>query len=187
MVREQLVRGLEAGIKGDLEMCKGCKMGRSSEPKHPRKSQEHRAKVPLELVHTDIAGPFNPKAIGGGGSQYNLVIVDDFSRKSRTISLRNKSDTKVALKEWITVNENQVGKKVKKLRLDNGGEYIDAGLEQWLKELGSPSDCPRSRLFRAVLHLRGSRRNQPSDRPCSPSQPPRAVSIAAVIYGTQRV
>ena len=40
----------------------------------------------------------------------------------------------MALKEWITVDENQVGKKVKKLRSDNGGEYIDAGLEQWLKE-----------------------------------------------------
>ena len=73
------------------------------------------------MVHTDIAGPFNPKAIGGGGSQYNLFIVDDFSRKSWTLPLRNKSDTKVALKQWITVNENQSGKKVKKLRSDNGG------------------------------------------------------------------
>ena len=43
LVREQLVRGLEAGIQGDLEMCKGCKMGKSSEQKHPRKSQEHRS------------------------------------------------------------------------------------------------------------------------------------------------
>ena len=127
---------MEAGIQGDLEMCKGCKMGKSSEQKHPRKSQEHRSQVPLELVHTDIAGPFNPKAIGGGGSQYNLVIVDDFSRKYWTLPLRNKSDTKVALKEWITANENQSGKKVKKLRSDNGGEYIDVGLEQWLKEHG---------------------------------------------------
>ena len=108
MVREQLVRGLEAGIQGDLEMCNGCKMGKSSEQKHPRKSQEHRSQVPLELVHTNIAGPFNPKAIGGGGSQYNLVIVDDFSRKSWTLPLRNKGDTKVALKEWITVNEQRI-------------------------------------------------------------------------------
>ena len=35
LVREQLVRGLEAGIQGDLEMCKGCKMGKSGEQKHP--------------------------------------------------------------------------------------------------------------------------------------------------------
>ena len=42
----------------------------------------------------------------------------------------------MALKRWIAVNENQSGKKVKKLRLDNGGEYIDAELETWLKEHG---------------------------------------------------
>ena len=136
LVREQLVRGLEEGIKGDFGMCRGCKLGKSSEKSHPRKTQEYRATEPLELVHTDIAGPFNPKAIGGGGSQYNLVIIDDFSRKSWTVPLRQKSDTKVALKEWITVNENQSGKKVKKLRSDNGGEYIDASLETWLREHG---------------------------------------------------
>ena len=100
-LREQLVRGLEEGIKGDFGMCRGCKLGKSSEKSHPRKAQEYRAKEPLELVHTDIAGPFNPKAIGGGGSQYNLVIIDDFGRKSWTVPLRLKNDTKVALKEWI--------------------------------------------------------------------------------------
>ena len=46
------------------------------------------------------------------------------------------SDTKVALKEWITVNENQSGKKVKTIRLDNGGECVDAALESWLREHG---------------------------------------------------
>ena len=64
------------------------------------------------------------------------VIIDDFNRKSWTIPLRLKSDTKVALKQWIAVNENQSGKKVKKLRSDNGGEYIDGDLETWLKEHG---------------------------------------------------
>ena len=70
------------------------------------KEQELSVDAIMASHNTDIAGPFNPKAIGGGGSQYNLVIVYDFSRKSWTLPLRNKSDTKVALKEWITVNEN---------------------------------------------------------------------------------
>ena len=136
IVREQLVRGLEDGIQGEFGMCRGCKLGKSSEKSHLRKSQIYRATEPLELVHTDIAGPFKPKAIGGGGGQYNLVVIDDFSRKSWTIPLRKKSDTKVALKQWITINENQSGKKVKKLRSDNGGEYIDEELEVWLREHG---------------------------------------------------
>ena len=56
-----------------------------------------------------------------GGGKYNLVIIDDFSRKSWTIPLRLKSDTKVALKEWIVVWENKVGRRVKVMRSDNGG------------------------------------------------------------------
>lgn len=136
LVREQMVRGLEDGLQGELKMCRGCKMGRSSEKPHPRKNPIYRAKEQLELVHTDIAGPFKPVAVGGGGGQYNLVIIDDFSRKSWTIPLRRKSDTKVALKDWITVNENQVGKRVKRLRSDNGGEFIDGELGRWFREHG---------------------------------------------------
>ena len=110
-------------------------MGRSSEKSRPRKDPEYRAKVPLELIHTDIAGLFEPMAIEGRG-KYNLVIVDDYSRKSCCISLKKKSDTVVAMKEWIAVRENEVEKKVKTMRLDNGGEYVDAAFEKWLKEHG---------------------------------------------------
>ena len=135
LVREQMVRGLEEGVKGEFGMCRGCKMGRSSDMKHPRKDPEHRAKEQLELIHTDIAGPFVPSAIEGKGS-YNLVIVDDFSRKAWCIPLKKKSDTSTAVKEWIAVHENEVGKKVKRMWSDNGGEYIDAAFDQWLREHG---------------------------------------------------
>ena len=67
---------------------------------------------------------------------YNLVIVDDFSKKSWTVALKKKSDTKVALKEWIAVHENEVCGKVKAMRSDNGGEYVDASLETYLREHG---------------------------------------------------
>ena len=40
LVREQMVRGLEEGMKGDFGMCRGCKLGKSSEKSHPRKTQE---------------------------------------------------------------------------------------------------------------------------------------------------
>ena len=109
LVQEQMVRGLEEGMKGDFGMCRGCKMGKSTEQPHPRKAQEIRATEPLELIHTDIAGPFSPNAIEGGG-RYNLVIVDDFSRKSWTVAIKKKSDTKVALKEWIAVHGNECGR-----------------------------------------------------------------------------
>ena len=136
LVRDQMVRGLEEGVVGEYKMCRGCKMGRSSEQSHPRKSPEYRAKEPLELVHTDIAGPFEPVAIGGKGHKYNLLMIDDFSRKSWVVPLRRKSDTAAALKEWIVVRENEVGKKLKVLRSDNGGEFMDGALGKWYRERG---------------------------------------------------
>ena len=51
LVWEQMVRGLEEGVKGEFGMCRGCKMGRSSENSHPKKDSEFRAKEPLELFH----------------------------------------------------------------------------------------------------------------------------------------
>ena len=69
LVKCQMVRGLEEGAVGEYKMCRGCKMGRSSEKSHPRKDPEFRAQEQLELVHTDIAGPFKPAAIGEGGKQ----------------------------------------------------------------------------------------------------------------------
>ena len=38
--------------KGEFGMCRGCKMGRSSDMKHPRKDLEYRAREQLELIHT---------------------------------------------------------------------------------------------------------------------------------------
>ena len=45
------------------------------------------------------------------------------------MAIKRKSDTKVALKEWIAVHENEVGGKVKAMRSDNGGEFVNASLE----------------------------------------------------------
>ena len=53
------------------------------------------------------------------------------------------------MKEWIAVRENEVEKKVKTMRSDNGGEYVDATFEKWLKEHGilhqkNPARSPQS-------------------------------------------
>ena len=121
----------------------GAKWGRQVNPFTPKWT-----KKPLELVHTDIAGPFRPRAIEGG-SLYNLVIIDDYSRKSWTVPFREKSDVRGKLMDWIAIHENQVGRKVKNMRSDNGGEYIDEEVKAWLRGHGVlhetiPARCPQS-------------------------------------------
>ena len=72
LVRDQVLRRLEEGVTGELEMCRGCKMGRSSEKPHHRKDQQYRAKEQLELVHVNIAGPFSPKSVDKKGVSVQL-------------------------------------------------------------------------------------------------------------------
>ena len=63
---DETVRGLKDGIKVDLGICRGCKTGKSSKKSHPKKDPIYRGTEPSELVHTNIAGPFKPKAIEAG-------------------------------------------------------------------------------------------------------------------------
>ena len=52
------------------------------------------------------------------------------------------------LKEWILLQENQIGKRLKKLRSDNGGEYVNNVMGAWLKDHGidhqkNPQESPQ--------------------------------------------
>ena len=135
-------------MKGDFGMCRGCKVGKSSEAAHRSKNHVYRAHEKVKLVHTDLAGPFKPRAIEGK-SRYALVFVDDFSRKSWTIPLVTKNGVTQAMKDWILMKENQSGKRLKKLRSDNGGEFVNGELGAWLADRGVdhqkiPKESPQS-------------------------------------------
>ena len=77
----------------------------------------------LELVHTDLWGPSLVASLGG--SSYYITFIDDSSRKVWVYFLKNKSDVFETFKKWKVMVETKTGLKVKCLRSDNGGEYID--------------------------------------------------------------
>jgi transposase InsO family protein len=81
---------------------------------------------PLELLHMDLFGLVAYLSIGG--SKYGLVIVDDFSRFTWVFFLQVKSETEGTLNEFEL--------KVKKIRSDNGSEFKNLQVEEYLKEEG---------------------------------------------------
>jgi hypothetical protein len=66
------------GIKDDAprEPCNPCLQGRMIEVLHRRSEVCKGAKYAMELLHIDVAGPFEE---GLDGSRYWLTIVDDFT------------------------------------------------------------------------------------------------------------
>jgi transposase InsO family protein len=87
---------------------------------------------PLELLHMDLFGPVVYLNIGG--SKYSLVIVDDFSRFTWVFFLRDKSKTQGTLKCFLRRAQNEFELEVKKIRSDNGSEFKNLQVEEYLKE-----------------------------------------------------
>ena len=79
----------------------------------------------MELVHTDLWGPSPVASLGG--SRYYITLIDDSSRKAWVYFLKNKSNVFETFKKWKAMVETKTGLKVKCLRSDNGGKYINEG------------------------------------------------------------
>jgi transposase InsO family protein len=89
---------------------------------------------PLELLHMDL---FRPVAyLNIGGSKYGLVIVDDFSHFTLVFFLQDKSETQGTLKRFLRRAQNEFELKVKKIRSDNGSEFKNLQVEEFLEEEG---------------------------------------------------
>ena len=78
----------------------------------------------LELVHTNLWGSSSIASLGGS------------SRKVWVYFLKNKSNVFETFKKWKAMVETEISLKVKCLRSDNGGEYIDGGFSEYCAAQG---------------------------------------------------
>nr|GEV63941.1 putative ribonuclease H-like domain-containing protein [Tanacetum cinerariifolium] len=81
---------------------------------------------PLQLLHMDLFCPTSIRSIDK--KYYSLVVTDDFSRFSWALFLGTKDETFYILKDFFALIENQLNKKVKAIRYDNGTEFRNAKL-----------------------------------------------------------
>lgn len=75
----------------------------------------------LEIVHTDLNSPMKTK--GFYGEKYFMILVDDFSRMMWVLFLKEKYEAFDKFQIFKNSVENELGKKIKYLRLDRGGEF----------------------------------------------------------------
>jgi transposase InsO family protein len=58
-----------------------------------------------------------------GGSLYYVIFIDDYSRKTWLYILKTKDEVFNKFQEFKAEIDNLTNKKIKTLRIDNGGEY----------------------------------------------------------------
>ena len=108
--------------------CEVCTQGKMCQTRN--REPDQRANAPLEFVHCDLAGPIEP--VAKDGFKYALSFVDDFSGTNMIYFLRQKSDTLESTEKFLA-DAAPYGK-VKRLRSDNGGEFISQGFKTLLRK-----------------------------------------------------
>ncbi|GJS66434.1 retrotransposon protein, putative, ty1-copia subclass [Tanacetum coccineum] len=115
-----------------LGKCVSCLSGKMA--RKPYSHQVERAKDLLGLIHTDVCGPF--RIVSRQGANYFVTFTDDFSRYGYVYLLKHKHEVFETFKVFQKEVENQLGKTIKSLRSDRGGEYMSQEFLDHLKEHG---------------------------------------------------
>jgi hypothetical protein len=121
LIKQILVDGLP-GIHFSKGVCEGCVLGKHPQEKFD-KGKSQRASMPLDLIHNDLMGLFPHPSINK--ERFVLIFFDDFSCFTWIYFLRKKSEVFQHLKYFKALVETQSGKKIKVLRIDNEGEYVN--------------------------------------------------------------
>ncbi|GJX57971.1 retrotransposon protein, putative, ty1-copia subclass [Tanacetum coccineum] len=115
-----------------LGKCVSCLSGKMA--RKPYSHQVERAKDLLGLIHTDVCGPF--RIVSRQEASYFVTFTDDFSRYGYVYLLKHKHEVFETFKVFQKEVENQLGKTIKSLRSDRGGEYMSQEFLDHLKEHG---------------------------------------------------
>ncbi|CAM8910357.1 unnamed protein product [Rhodiola kirilowii] len=128
-----MVRGLP-DIRTPTQCCEECILSKQHRDTF-LKGKSWRAKNPLELVFSDICGTITPTF--NGGKRYFITFIDDYSRKTWIYFLQEKSDAFSAFKSFKALAENEVGRNIKILRTDRGGEYLSREFQSFCETQGT--------------------------------------------------
>ncbi|GJZ73442.1 putative ribonuclease H-like domain-containing protein, partial [Tanacetum coccineum] len=143
LVQDNLVRGLPPKLFKNDHTCVACCKGKQHKATYKAITAVSSISEPLQLLHMDLFGPTSIRSIDH--KFYCLVITDDYSRFCWVFFLETKDETYSILKDFISLVENQLNKKVKAIRCDNGTEFKNAKLIELCGEKGIKRDYSNAR------------------------------------------
>nr|ABA96226.1 retrotransposon protein, putative, Ty1-copia subclass [Oryza sativa Japonica Group] len=124
--------GSLAAVHGVGSKCHTCVQ--SKQPRKPHKASEARNLAPLELVHSDLCEMNG--VLTKGGKKYFMTLLDDCTRFCYVYLLKTKDEALHYFKMYKAEVENQLERKIKRLRSDRGGEYFSNEFASFCEEFG---------------------------------------------------
>ncbi|GJV92547.1 retrovirus-related pol polyprotein from transposon TNT 1-94 [Tanacetum coccineum] len=115
------------------QLCFSCKVSKAKISSFKTKAIPS-SKGWLNLLHMDLCGPMRVESING--KKYILVIIDDYSRYTRTLFLRSKDETPEVLKDFLKMIQRNLQAQVITVLIDRGTEFLNKTLHAYFKEEG---------------------------------------------------
>lgn len=129
---EKILRKCGVDYVKDEVKCVSCIKGKADRIPFPKRDK--RAKSCGEYVHADLCGPMDVESLGG--ARYYLLIKDEFSHFRFLYTLKKKSEAAEKIMDYVTMVERQQQVTLKVLRTDNGGEFVNKVLGDFLMKKG---------------------------------------------------
>ncbi|GAU46899.1 hypothetical protein TSUD_296780 [Trifolium subterraneum] len=130
LAKKEMVKGLPL-LQESQDICDDYVIGKHQRDTIP-KSTSWRASEKLELIHSDICGPINPSS--NGGCRYFITFIDDYSRKTWTYPLKEKSSAFEVFKRYKALIEKESNQFIKCLRTDRGGEFTSSMFNEFCSD-----------------------------------------------------
>jgi hypothetical protein len=112
--------------------CPGCVLGKQHQDHFP-KGKSLCTTTPFEFVHSEI---MSIPTRSFSRAKYALTFIDDFLHLSCIYFLMEKSEVFSTFKDFKAFLEKQSSLFIKKLRTDNGGEYVNETFTYICREHG---------------------------------------------------
>ncbi|CAL5350327.1 unnamed protein product [Camellia sinensis] len=113
-------------------LCESCQLGKQHRASFA--PSLNKSLVPFSLIHSDVWGP--SRVLSVKGHRWFVTFIDDFSRATWVYLMKDKSEVFSVFRTFHKMICTQFGATIKIFRSDNGGEYIDSGLEQYFSTHG---------------------------------------------------
>jgi hypothetical protein len=117
LCKKGIVTGL-LDIHFSKRACEGCFLGKHPQEKF-KKGKAHKASSPLDMIHSDLVGPFPHPSISK--ERHVITFLDDYLCYTWVFFLRHKSEVFENIKHFKELVETQSERRIKSLHTDNGG------------------------------------------------------------------
>ena len=116
-----------------------------------------KANKPFKLVHSDVCA-MDSESIGG--NRYFVTFIDDFTSFCYCFPIKRKSQVPDLFIDFVTAVQTQYDRRVKILRSDRGGEYVNETLATFLQQKGiihqttapmTPQQNGKSEVFNRII------------------------------------